>query len=152
MSCARVAASELGIRFDIEKIQPETVDLVVYRGTFQHLDEPLRSIKQSIELLRPGGFMVFLATPNAGSLCYRIFQDLPALDPSRNFCILSSKTLCQILKNFGMEVEDVYYPYLGTPYAKPVMDHLKFIARIMGVKTKFAFWGNMLEIYARKPV
>jgi SAM-dependent methyltransferase len=148
---AREAAEKLGISFELSDLTRESLDLVIYRGTIQHLDEPLGSIKKSIELLRPGGMMVFLATPNAGSLCYRLFQNLPALDPPRNFCIFSSETLCQVLKNFGLSVERLVYPYLGTPYARPFRDHLAFLLRCFGIRSRFAFWRNMVEIYARKP-
>lgn len=150
-TAAREAAEKNGIDFDLSRLKPGTLDLVIYRGTIQHIDEPLSSIKKSVRLMRPGGMMVFLATPNSGSLCYRLFQNLPALDPQRNFCIFSSKTLSQILTNFGLIVEEVVYPYLSTPYARPIRDHLAFALRCFGIKTKFAFWGSMMEIYARKP-
>ena len=51
---------------------PETCDnffdLIVFRGTLQHLDEPITTIKRCIRWLKTGGYMVFLATPNIGGL------------------------------------------------------------------------------------
>jgi hypothetical protein len=55
-----------------------------------------------------------------------------------------------ILKNLGLKDIEVVKPYWGTPYANPVMDLVKFVLRLFGVKTKFAWPGSMMEIYARK--
>ena len=138
------------INFNLEDLEEVSVDIVIFRGVFQHMDEPLRDIKRATRLLKPGGHMVFLATPNTGSLCYRLFQDLPALDPPRNFCLASDKILANILLNFGYEIRLICRPYINTPYASPVIDHLKFLGRLFGIKSRFAFWGNMFELYARK--
>ena len=130
---------------------PGSFDLIVYRGTFQHLREPVWSIQQSYKMLKEGGYMVFLATPNTNSFCYRLFSNLPALDPPRNFVLPSDIMLKKILENFGMTAVEIHYPYLGTPYARPVRDHFCFFLRLLGFKSKFAFWKNMMEIYAQKP-
>jgi 2-polyprenyl-3-methyl-5-hydroxy-6-metoxy-1,4-benzoquinol methylase len=126
-------------------------DLVVFRGTIQHLDEPVSTIRRATQWLKPGGYMVFLATPNIGGICYRLFQDLPALDPTRNFMLVSDRILSQLLRNLGMDVVAFEFPYRGTPYGKPIRDSLSFALRCLGVRRKFAFWGNMMECYARKP-
>ena len=125
-------------------------DLVIYRGTIQHIEEPIRSIKDGIRWLKPDGIMVFLATPNAGGICYRLFQDLPMLDPERNFLIFSDRVLRPVLSNLGMGVIDVVFPYWDTPYRAWPADMLKFAARLCGLRVQFAFWGNVFECYARK--
>jgi len=124
-------------------------DLVVARGSLQHLDRPLDLLWQAHAMLRPGGWFVALMTPNAGGPVYRLFQDLPALDPPRNFVVFSDKTLQQTLLNIGFDHVEFEYPYLGTPYASPLRDHLRFAARFLGVRRPFAFWGNMMECFAR---
>ena len=95
--------------------------------------------------------MVFLATPNTGSICYRLFQELPMLDPPRNYLLVSDRILSQILRNLGMNVIKMHFPYKETPYASPVRDIARFALRCLGVRTKFAFWKNVMECYARKP-
>jgi SAM-dependent methyltransferase len=144
-------AEQKGINMKIPENPPGFFDLVVFRGTLQHLDEPLATIKKSISWLKPGGHMVFLATPNTGGLCYRLFQEHPALDPRYNFMLVSDKILRQILENLGMEIVGLEFPYLNTPYAHPVRDVTRFVMRCLGVRKPFAFWGNMLECYSRKP-
>lgn len=129
----------------------EFFDAVVFRGTIQHLDEPLRAIRKCVDLLKHGGVMAFLATPNTGSLCYRLFENLPALDPPRNLVLMSDVMLANILRNLGMSILDVQYPYWGTPYANPVSDVLSFARALVGNWRPFAWPGNMMELYARKP-
>ena len=140
-----------GVQTDLTGKPDESFDLVIFRGTIQHLDEPIVTIKRCIRWLHAGGYMVFLATPNIGSLCYRLFQELPAIDPPRNFMQVSDRILRGILENLGMDVLRFEFPYWGTPYARPVRDASSFVRRLLGVRCDFAFWGNMLECYARKP-
>ncbi|HEU6453077.1 MAG TPA: class I SAM-dependent methyltransferase [Gemmatimonadaceae bacterium] len=154
MEVAPVALEVLdahGIQTDLAGMPDESFDLVIFRGTIQHLDEPITTIKRCIRWLHAGGYMVFLATPNIGSLYYRLFQELPAIDPPRNFMQVSDRILQGILENLGMEVLRFEFPYRGTPYARPIRDAFSFVLRFLGVRRDFAFWGNMLECYARKP-
>lgn len=129
----------------------EWFDVVVFRGTIQHLDTPFSVIKRCSRLLKPGGLMVFLSTPNAGGICYRLFGDLPFLNPRLNFWIPSDRTLTNVLVQFGLTVLQIRYPYRETPYARPLRDHLFFVLRCLGFPMKFAFWGNLIEVYAVKP-
>lgn len=130
----------------------EWFDVIVFRGTLQHLDAPFAALQRCVQLLKPEGWMVFLSTPNAGGLCYRLFADLPFLSPRLNFWIPSDKTLTNALANFGLTVIQVRYPYLETPYARPLRDVLYFLLRCLGFPMKFAFWGNLMEVYAIKPL
>lgn len=143
-------AKQKGITLIDYDFESEYFDLIVFRGVFQHLDKPLHVLQKCIAMLKPGGYMVFLATPNTGSLCYRLFGDLPMLDPRRNFFVPSDKMLGDVLTNFGLDVVRFNYPYLESPYSNPVRDHYLFLLRMFGVKSKFAFWRNMMECYARK--
>lgn len=147
---AREHARSRGVVFDFDHDQNEQFDLIVYRGTIQHIEDPIASIKDSIRWLKPGGLMVFLATPNTGGICYRLFQDLPMIAPKYNFILFSEIILRQVLNNLGMNVLKFEYPYLGTPYENWPRDVLKFILRLLGIHSKFPFWGNVLECYAQK--
>jgi SAM-dependent methyltransferase len=125
-------------------------DLVVCRGSLQHLDRPVEMLWNAHRWLRSGGWFVALATPNAGGLVYRLFQDLPPLVPELNFVVFSDRVLRQSLLNIGFKDVEFVYPYLHTPYAEPLRDHLKFGLRLVGVNRPFAFWRNMMECYARR--
>jgi SAM-dependent methyltransferase len=135
-----------------EEFTDDSFDVVVFRGTIQHIDDPFYILRECVRILRPEGLMVFLATPNTGAICYRLFGELPALDPERNWLVVSDGQLINILTRLGMRIEDVVYPYLETPYAQPVRDHIAFALRLLGRRRAFPFWGNMMEVYARKPV
>lgn len=143
-------AYEKGIEIiqDIPALGSKSADMVIYRGTIQHIDEPFASIRAAIGALKPDGMLVFLATPNAESLCYRMFGSLPALDPPHNFWIPGARELSNVLQNFGAQVIRIEYPYLGTPYANPGRDMLRFIGRLFGKRAKFPFPKNMMEVYA----
>jgi SAM-dependent methyltransferase len=138
-----------GISFDLPS-GDAWCDLVVLRGSLQHLDEPVKALREAYAWLRPGGYLVALATPNAGGPVYRLFQELPALDPPRNFVVFSDRVLRQCLVNIGFHEPVFEYPYLGTPYARPLHDQVAFVLRLLGVRRPFAFWRNMMECYAQR--
>jgi SAM-dependent methyltransferase len=146
---ARAACLAKGISFELPDAR-DWCDLVLLRGSLQHLDRPLELLFSAYDWLRPGGWLIALATPNAGSIVYRLFQDLPALDPERNFVVFSDRALRQCLVNIGFREPQFEYPYLGTPYAAPVRDHLRFALRLVGVRQPFAFWRSSMECYAQK--
>lgn len=150
---ARQIAQRKGICFDRDLLNSQDwFDLIIFRGTIQHVDTPMLYLKLSFRALRPGGYLIFLMTPNADSICYRLFRTLPMLEPTRNFYVPSATTLPQALINFGFKVVLKQFPYWETPYAQPLRDHLKFLLRLLGIKTKFAFWGNAMELVAQKPL
>jgi len=148
-------ASSISERKNIKMIDFDfdfnSMDLIIFRGTIQHLDKPLWSIQKCINMLKPNGYIVFLATPNTNSIYYRLFKSLPALDPKRNFMLPSDKMLKQILENLGLSVIEIRYPYRNTPYSNLLLDHLNFLLKLIGFDRNFAFWGNMMECYAKKP-
>jgi SAM-dependent methyltransferase len=146
---ARAACRAKGISFDLPEGEG-WCDLVLLRGSLQHLDEPIATLRAAHGWLRPGGFLVALATPNAGGPVYRLFQDLPALDPPRNFVVFSDRVLRQCLLNLGFQEPTFAYPYLGSPYAHPVRDHLRFCLRLAGIRRPFAFWRSTMECYAQR--
>lgn len=149
---ARSRAEQRGVHFDRDiTTESDFFDAVIFRGTVQHVPHPFEYIEHTYRALKPGGIVAFLQTPNAGSLCYRLWQELPASDDPRNYWMPSVKTLSNALRNFGFEILAVETPYWSSPYARPVRDHLAFCRRFFGGRTDFAFWGNMLNLVARKP-
>ena len=146
---ARAACEARGISFELPEGEG-WCDLVVLRGSLQHLDRPIETLASAHSWLRPGGWLVALATPNAGGVVYRLFQDLPPLDPERNFVVFSDRVLGQCLRNLGFSDPSFVYPYVGTPYARPARDALRFLLRLGGIRRDFAFPRNMMECYARR--
>ena len=146
---AKKIAETKNIDFEIPASKNE-FELIIMRGSLQHLDRPMDILFKSLDWLKPNGWLCILATPNTGSVVYRLFQDLQPLDPGRNFVLFSGKTLRQTLLNIGFSNINMVYPYVDTPYASVIKDHIKFILRCFGIKTRFAFHRNMMECYAKK--
>ena len=130
---------------------PGFFDVIVMRGSLQHLPCPFKTIQDCITLLAPSGILVCLATPNTNSPYFRRFKTLPFLTPNINILQPSDLMMRHALQNLGLEVLEIRYPYLETPYARPLLDHLFYALSFVGVKKKFAFWRSSMEIYARKP-
>ena len=146
-------AEKSGISFEKElKEFKNSLDVVVFRGTIQHIPDPFVQLMDAYKALKPGGYIFFLATPNADSPVYKISGTLPFLVPELNFYIPSSSTLINACKNFGFTPKEIEKPYLKSPYRKLFVDHLKFILLLVGFKgLKFSFWGSMMNICLQKP-
>lgn len=146
---AQGIAREKGITTDFTP-KPDFFDLIIFRGTLQHIPDPIYKIGECYYWLKKGGGLAFLATPNTNSIYYKLFNTLPFLDESRNFLLPSDKMLKQILTNFGFEIKGFEYPYRNTPYARPAKDIFFFLLKLLGKDTKFPFYRNMMECYAQK--
>jgi SAM-dependent methyltransferase len=127
----------------------ESFDVVIFRGSFQHIALPMQTITQAVRCLKKGGLLVFLATPDTDSLVYSIWHNLPALDAPKNWIVPSGTVLTNVLERLGLDVQ-VIHPYWETPYANPLSDFTKFVVSLFFGWRKFAFPGNMMEIYAIK--
>lgn len=125
-------------------------DVVVFRGSIQHINFPMEALVQAYRVLKQGGLLVILATPDTDSLVYKIWGNLPALDAPRNWVLFGHKSLSNILTRLGFENIRVLHPYWNTPYASPIKDFLKFFISIFFGWRKFAFPGNQMEVYAVK--
>lgn len=125
-------------------------DVVVFRGSLQHINFPMSSLVHAARSLRKGGLLVILATPDSDSLVYKLWGNLPALDAPRNWVLFGNRFLSNILHRLGFRDIRVVHPYWGTPYASPMKDVMNFILSIFFGYRKFAFPGNQMEIYAVK--
>lgn len=125
-------------------------DVVVLRGSLQHIAFPMESLVQAHRVLKSGGLLVILATPDTDSLVYKLWGNLPALDAPRNWVLFGNKMLTNILTRLGFDDIKVLHPYLDTPYANPLPDFCKFFVSLFFGWRKFAFPGNMMEVYAVK--
>jgi len=134
----------------IQSVDFSFFDVVVFRGSLQHINFPMRSLVQATRVLKPGGLLVILATPDIDSLVYKLWGNLPALDAPRNWVLFGGKFLSNILQRLEYKKIEVLHPYWGTPYARPWSDFSKFLLSIAAGWRKFAFPGNMMEIYAVK--
>ena len=146
-------AREKGINMlpNINMVDFDSMDTVVFRGTLQHINTPIQDLSHAARILKRGGTLAIIATPDADSLVYKIWGELPPLDWPRNWIIFGHKELKNILSRLGFVDIEILYPYWGGPYAHPVRDFWNFFVSLFFGYRKFAFPGNMIEIYCRKP-
>lgn len=149
---ARRKTEEKGIQTfaGLHQIESESMDVVVVRGVLQHMNKPIETLFQCTRILRRGGHLVILATPDSDSFVYKLFGRLPALDAPRNWIVFGHRELGNILERLQYAEIEFSYPYLGTPYAKPWSDAWRlFVSLFLGWRP-FAFPGNQMEVYAVK--
>jgi SAM-dependent methyltransferase len=151
-SYARSLAEKRGIRFDRDLASSEPFfDLVVFRGTIQYMPNPFEYIRRAAAVLKPGGHILFLATPNTNSPYYRLFKTIPFLEEEVNYWVPCDSAMRMVLRNVGLEVLEIQYPYWRTPYAAPLRDHLKFLRKLFfHTDDKFAFWRSSMSVLAQK--
>ena len=146
----KAALKGIEILRSINVFDMESMDVVVFRGTLQHINFPMEALVQATRVLKRGGLLVILATPDTDSLVYKIWGKLPALDAPRNWIVFGGKVLVNILSRLGFYSPILKHPYLDTPYASPLSDFFKFFVSLLFGWRKFAFPGNQMEIYAVK--
>ena len=150
-SKAKRKAQENGVRFNKNILNCENFfDIIIYRGTIQHINSPFEYLSASYRALKPGGQVVFLATPNTGSIVYRIAQHLPMLDPALNLYLPSIKSIKDLCQIYGFNTIAIETPYLNSPYRNLLVDHLDFARVLLGGVPKRAFWGNSFNLIAKK--
>ena len=148
---ARGIAKKGGIITDFE-LKDDFFDLIIFRGTIQHIPDPISRIGECYHWLNAYGGLAFLATPNINCIYYKFFNTLPMINERYNFLLPSDKMLKQILVNFGFRIKGFEYPYINTPYACPARDILYFFFKLFKIRKdiKFPFYRNIMECYAQK--
>lgn len=144
-------AMQKGISFDKDIFNTKNYfDVIIYRGTIQHIDTPFKYLKYSYDALKDGGFLFIAATPNSNSIYYKLWNDLPFLSSKSNYYIPSDHSLINVLKNFGFDFVEIRYPYYKSPYASLLKDHIKFFLKLFCIPVKFAFWKSSMDIILKK--
>jgi SAM-dependent methyltransferase len=126
-------------------------DVVVMRGTIQHLTSPFEEISGAYNSLKRGGILFFLATPNIDSAYYRFFGTLPALDFPRNYWLPGFKQLKIVCEREGFKLLAIEYPYFKSGYAK-WYDLIKIALKLFTRNKKLdaAFPRNMMNLAFEK--
>ncbi len=145
-------AKKNGIKFDRNILNTSNFfDVIIFRGTIQHLENPFNYLASAQSSLKKGGYVFFLATPNINSLHYKFFNDLPALDAKRNFYLPSKSSIINLMKIYNFKLIDSEYPYLDSGYDKPLINFLCFFLKIFGLyKKNIPFPGNMMNLVFKK--
>ena len=148
---ARQRAQAAGISFDKDAFsEKDFFDLVVFRGTIQYLPNPFEHLYAAYRSLKPGGAL-FLTAPNTNSPYYRRFKTLPFLEEDLHFWIPCDTSLRMVLGNCGFRSVEIAYPYLNSPYSRPLRDHFQFLTKLLfRTRHRFPFWRNVMYVFAQK--
>ena len=150
----KAAAASRGVVFNGYDYDDEFFGLIVMRGVVHHIENIEEVLSTAYRLLAVDGLLAVLSTPDAESVCYRRFHEMPMLIESQQvtkvYRVWGKRELTKHLTGIGFHVASTRSPYLGTPYARPLTDLGSFLLRLLGRPAVFPFWGNMMEIYATK--
>jgi len=148
------------LNFDIQKF-----DVIYMRASLHHTYSPSKCIKRAHELLNANGILALTMCSNSDGVMGKLFRGhVKSYDQTVNY-LFNSKTLRWFLEKTGFEIICCEYPYFGTGY-NSIRDILQFpilyskyiYARFKKIEnsinfrdiTSPAFYGNYLNIYARK--
>jgi 2-polyprenyl-3-methyl-5-hydroxy-6-metoxy-1,4-benzoquinol methylase len=123
-------------------IPDKKYDVVIFRGTLQHIYNPVEMLVLAQEKTNKG--IAILATPDTDSIGYHRWGTLPALDAPRNWIPFGHRMLKNILQKLSFYDIEIRHPY-GRPYARPIQNLYNFV-----IGKPDAFPGNMMECFARK--
>lgn len=145
-------AKENNINFDKSLFTEKNFfDVIIFRGSIQHIKDPIMYLERAYTALKPGGMLFLLATPNTDSIIYKCFNSLHMLTNETTYLWPSKSMLKNILINLNYKKIVIEEPYLESAYANPIVDFTKFIFQIITRKKyKYAFKGNIINIVARK--
>lgn len=133
-------------------------NLIIFRGVIQYFIHPKKYLKKASELLKPGGMLYITSSPNAESLCFKLFKNRFTVPVGvTDYYGFKEKIITDYLKSEEMSLLCKYDFYLETPYADPVND-IKKVAKALQLSEQNEeidfnsppFWGNMLTLVYRK--
>jgi len=112
----------------------ESFDMVLMRGTIEHLSDPVSAVKKISQLLKQGGLYYVCATPNGDSFAADLYRDNWTLfHPVQHIWHFSPKTLSLICSKFSLRLIAKDFPYLGTPYEN-ARDNIKALSEAIKLK------------------
>lgn len=134
-------------------------DVVVFRGSFEHLVNPHITAGEVNRVLKPGGYLYLCATPNVDSFCAKLYrQRWNQFDAKEHIFLFSISTLKKLLAAHQFRLVKTGFFYEETPYCDIINDMQRVIwdyrliqqGQLDKVKASPAFWGNMMNAVFQK--
>lgn len=161
---AKAAKKLLGSKVSIihaslenSRLPKNSLDVVVIRGTIEHVPSPRQTLQTIHSLLKPSG-LIAINTPNINSIAAKLYRSNYRLaDPIHHIWYFSPSTINRLLKEVGFTLVAVDFNYFNTPYfqfkdlAAVSQEWLKY--QITGKRPRSVsppFFGNIMDVYARK--
>lgn len=137
----------------------EKFDLVVFRGTIEHISQPKETLIKAVGLLNKNGmsYIYITSTPNIDCISAKIFKtNWTQHLPEEHIYHFRKKHFDDLFGSYGLRCITTHYFYEETPYANVEEDILKVAEAI---KLKRAnkeirrksppFYGNMMSLIYR---
>jgi 2-polyprenyl-3-methyl-5-hydroxy-6-metoxy-1,4-benzoquinol methylase len=157
------AAKEANMKYiiylgEFNKLRIDNVfDLIVFRGVIEHISDPRSYLDKAISLLNPGGLIYITSTPNANSMCCKVFEEKwNQHEPEAHLMHFSAKHFDDYFKGKGFSKLKEHCFYRETPYANTEEDILSVAKAIKQKKRSSvsfrspAFYENMMSLIYRK--
>jgi SAM-dependent methyltransferase len=103
---AAVAREKLDLKIEVDDFlehdyKDRLFDVITMFDAIEHMEEPIRILKKSFDLLKPGGIL-FVGTGDNDCLWARILgKNWYFYNPPQHVVVFSAATLCSILRNCG---------------------------------------------------
>ena len=134
-------------------------DVVCFRGSFEHLVNPEKTMLEVNRVLKPGGYLYICALPNVDSYCAKLYKDKwNQFDAKEHIFMFSLSSLKKLVAQFGFIEKKHSYFYQETPYSNIIKDIQKVAddqnliqqGKINEVDVSPPFWENMLSVLFSK--
>lgn len=134
-------------------------DVIVFKYTLDHLEEPLAALRKARRLIRPDGWLVLADLINIDGFCARLFREGYRLIHPMHFTYFSPETISVHLSRAGFRVQKIELPFFRTPYCTPRNLTLlvarviqRGLQRLLGIGHgriySVPFYGNMMDVWA----
>ena len=131
-------------------------DLIIFRGTIEHIPEAKETLVKAIKLLRSGAssFIYITSTPNIECISAEIFRtNWTQHMPEEHIYHFRKKHFDDLFKKYGLKNVAEWYFYEETPYAN-VEEDIKLVAKGIKLRQKGEpinfksppFYGNMMSL------
>jgi len=91
--------------------EPPELSAIVLRHVIEHVPQPLQTLQDVRELLTPGG-VLYLGTPDAGTLSARVFGKYwHGYDPPRHLFAFTAEGIRALLGRAGFAIEREYWDF-----------------------------------------
>lgn len=130
----------------------EQFDAVVFRGTLQYLGSNLSNSFEKIKtLLKKDGLIIVYSLPNADSFIFKLAgENWSLFNPKEHKLFFNESAINYLCRKFNLEIEELTYPYIGTPYENVSKDYNTVIDMIKnGTQSSPPFWGNIIQLTLR---
>ena len=122
-------------------------DGIAFRGTLQYQRDLAETAALVTRVIKPGGCLFVLATPNAESpLALLQREDWVLHNKREHLYVFDLRTLAALFPEFDVQYYD--FPYVGTPYEDHGNDLDRFQAVCRGERPRerFPFWGSIMNV------